>query len=113
MEEFYKLLDKHIEALNQKFQEKFSIKQSLYDDIILVLRDGWGDSQLKFWVNKNFKLVKIGDQNVVYEIKSNLSVVTFDNLYTKIKECHERVGHHGRDKTWIEVCSVKIYNRMT
>jgi hypothetical protein len=50
MEEFYKLLDKHIEGLNQKFQ-KFSIKQSLYDDIILILRDGWGDSQLKFWVN--------------------------------------------------------------
>ncbi len=48
MEEFYTLLDKHIEGLNHRFQEKFSIKQSLYDDIILVLRDGWGDSQLKF-----------------------------------------------------------------
>jgi hypothetical protein len=48
MEEFYKLIDKHIEGLNYKFQNKFSIKQSLYDDIVLVLRDGWGDFQLKF-----------------------------------------------------------------
>jgi hypothetical protein len=74
MEEFYKLLDKHIEGLNHKFHEKFSIKQSLYDEIILVLRDGWGDSQFKFWVHKNFKLVKIGDQNVVYEIKCNITL---------------------------------------
>ena len=44
-EEFYKLFGKHIEGLNSKFQQKFSIKQSLHDHIILVLRDGWGDSQ--------------------------------------------------------------------
>jgi hypothetical protein len=113
MEEFYELLDKHIEGLNHKFQVNFSIKQSLYDDIILVLRDGWRDSQLKFWVNKNFKLIKIGDQNVVYDIKANHPIVTYENLYIKIKECHERVGHHGRDKTWVEVCSVNIYNRIT
>ena len=103
MEVFYKSLDKYIEGLNQKFREKFCIKQTLYEDIILVLRDGWGDSQLKFWVSRNFKLVIIGDQSVVYEIKSNLPVVTYENLYDRINECHERVGHHGRDKTWAEV----------
>jgi hypothetical protein len=55
VEEFYKLLDKHIEGLNYKFQDKFFfIKQSLCDDIILVLRDVWKDSQLKFWMNKNW-----------------------------------------------------------
>lgn len=112
MEEFYKLLDKHIESLNYKFQEKFSIKQSLYDDIVLVLKDGWGNAQLKFWVNKNFKLVTIGDQHVVYEIKSDLPVVTYENLYIKIRKCHESVGHHGRDKTWMAVSSMKIYNRI-
>jgi hypothetical protein len=69
----------------------------------LVLRDGWGDAQLKFWVLKNFKLVSIGDQKVVYEKKSNLPVITYENLYGKINECHIRVGHHGRDKTWVEV----------
>ena len=55
---FYTLLDNHIQSLNYKFRDKFSIRQSLYDDIILVLRDGWGDSQFKFWVYKNFKLIK-------------------------------------------------------
>jgi len=103
MEEFYKVLSKYIESLNEKFREKFCIKQALYDDLILVLRDGWGDPQLKFWTIKNFKLVKIGDQNVVYDIKRNLPIVTYENLYQRIKECHERVGHHGRDKTWVEV----------
>ncbi|CAF4458841.1 unnamed protein product [Rotaria socialis] len=32
MEEFYKSLDKHIESLNYKCQDKFSIKQLLYDE---------------------------------------------------------------------------------
>ncbi|CAF4774270.1 unnamed protein product [Rotaria socialis] len=100
---YYKLLDNHIQSLNSKFREKFSIKQSLYDDIILVLRDGWGDSQLKFWVHKNFKLAKNGDQHLVYEIKSNCPIVTYENLFIKIKECHEKVGHQGRDKTWLQV----------
>jgi hypothetical protein len=40
MEDFYKLLDKHIERLSHEFQVKFSIKQSLYDDIVLVFRGG-------------------------------------------------------------------------
>ncbi|CAF4970627.1 unnamed protein product, partial [Rotaria socialis] len=43
------LLDNHILNLNRKFRNKFSVRQSLYDDIVLVLRDGWGDSQFKFW----------------------------------------------------------------
>ena len=103
MKQFYEQLDKHIESLNKRFLEKFCIKQTLYDNIVLVLRDGWGDAQLKFWVLKNFKLVTIGDQNVVYEKGSNLPVITYANLYEKINECHMRVGHHGRDKTWVEV----------
>ena len=108
MDDFYKLLDNHIKELNHKFQGKFSIRQSLYGDIILVLRDGSGDSQFKFWVHKNFKPIKTGDQNVIYDIKSNHPIVTYENLYTKIKECHERVGHHRHDKTWQGVCSVKV-----
>ncbi|CAF2076196.1 unnamed protein product [Rotaria magnacalcarata] len=100
---FYKLLDNHILTLNRKFRNKFSIKQSLYDDIVLVLRDGWGDSQFKFWVRKNFKLIWNGSENIVYEIESNLPIVTYENLYVKIKECHEKTDHRGRDKTWIAV----------
>ncbi len=85
----------------------------MYDGIVLVFRDGRGDSQLKFWVHKNFKLIKIGDQNVVYDIKSHHPIVTYENSDTKIKKCHERVGHHGRENTWLQVCSVKVYNRIT
>ncbi len=40
MKEFYKLFDKHIEDLRSKFQDKFSIKQSLYNDIILFESEG-------------------------------------------------------------------------
>lgn len=101
---FYKLLDKHILNLNQKFRNKFSVRQSLYDDIVLALRDGWGDSQFKYWVRKNFKLITNGNEHTVYEIESNLPIVTHENLYAKIKECHEKDGHRGRDKTWIAVC---------
>ena len=79
MEQFYEQLDKHIESMNTRFREKFSIKQTLYDDILLVLRDGWGDAQLKFWVLTKFKFVTIGDQNIVYEKKSNLPVITNHN----------------------------------
>ncbi|CAF1622242.1 unnamed protein product [Rotaria magnacalcarata] len=98
---FYKLLDNHILNLNQKFRNKFSVRQSLYDDIVLALRDGWGDSQFKYWVRKNFKLITNGNEHDVYEIESNLPIVIYENLYEKIKECHEKDGHRGRDKTWI------------
>ncbi|CAF3709427.1 unnamed protein product [Rotaria socialis] len=76
----------------------------MYKDIILVLCDGWGDSQFKHWVQKHFILVKNSDVNVVYSSgKASRPVVTYEKLYTKLYECHNRVGHHGRDKTWKEV----------
>ncbi|CAF1271598.1 unnamed protein product [Didymodactylos carnosus] len=100
MELFYLKLDEHIESLSDKFRSKFVITQAIYNDIILVLKDGWGEAQLKLWARKHFKLVTIGELQVVYGIKSNNPVITYEQLYTTIKECHERVGHHDRDKTW-------------
>ncbi|CAF4825532.1 unnamed protein product, partial [Rotaria sp. Silwood2] len=50
-------------------------------------------------------LVTIGELEIVYGIKSNNPVITYEQLYVTIKECHERVGHHGRNKTWNEVVS--------
>ena len=39
------------------------------------------------------------------------AVVAYEYVYTIIKKCHERVGHHGRDKTWREVVfCTKIQN---
>jgi len=64
-------------------------------------------------LSSNSGWIKIGDENVVYDIKSNHPVVKYENLYSKTKEYHEKVGHHGRDGTWMEVCSMNIYNRIT
>ncbi|CAF4103015.1 unnamed protein product [Rotaria socialis] len=114
MELFYSKLDKHIESLDEKFRSKFVIRQAVYNGIILVLKDGCGKSSFKFWVHKHFKLVKIGELQVVYGIKSNNPVITYEQLYVTIKECHKRVRHHGRDKTWkevvfgTEICGTKI-----
>ncbi len=44
MEGFYELHENHTQGLNHKFQDKFSIRQALYDDIILVFWDGLGVS---------------------------------------------------------------------
>ncbi|CAF2953549.1 unnamed protein product [Rotaria sp. Silwood2] len=76
----------------------------MYNDVILVLRDGWGDAQFRYWAQKHFILVKIGETHVVHTTgKVSRPVVTYEELYTKLNECHTRVGHHGRDKTWEEV----------
>lgn len=107
MEIFYKKLDIHIQSLHEKFRAKYVITKDMYEDIILALCDGWGDSQFKYWVQKHFILVQNGNTKVVYSSgKVNLPVVTYEELYTKLYECHNRVGHHGRDKTWKVVCNV-------
>ena len=105
MDIFYKKLDIHIQNLNEKFRAKYVIKKPMYEDIILVLHDGWGDSKFKYWAQKHFKLVKNGHVNVVYSNDNKVSrpVVTYEELYTKLCECHNRAGHRGRDKTWKEV----------
>jgi hypothetical protein len=107
MDLFYKKLDNHIQNLNEKFRAKYLIKKVMYEDIILVLRDGWGNPQFRHWVRKHFMLVKIGETHVVYSSeKVSRPVVTYEELYTKLSECHNRVGHHGRDNTWVEVCKL-------
>ena len=108
MDAFYIKLDAHIQSLNEKFRAKYLIKREMYQDIILVLRDGWGTPQFRYWVQKNFMLVKVGDLHVVYSNhKISRPVVVYEEVYDKLSECHSRVGHHGRDKTWHEVCEMK------
>ncbi|CAM4827281.1 unnamed protein product [Rotaria magnacalcarata] len=104
MEIFYKKLDIHIQNLEEKYRAKYVIKHEMYEDIILVLRDGWGDPQFKYWVKKHFTLVKNGDVYVLYnKDKVSCPVVTYEEIYTKLYERHNHVGHRGRDKTWKEV----------
>jgi hypothetical protein len=61
MNVFYEKLDIHIQNLNEKFCAKYLIRKETYEEIVLVLRDGWGDPQFRYWVQKHFVLVKIGD----------------------------------------------------
>ena len=78
----------------------------MYDEIILVLRDGWGGPQFKCWAQKYFMPAKVGDSDVVYSRNKIIRpVVVYEEVYTKlqISECHNRVGHHGRGKTWHDV----------
>ena len=104
MDIFYKKLDNHIQNLNEKFRAKYLIKTNTYDEIILALRDGWGDPQFRYWAQKHFTLVKIGETRIVHSSgKVSRPVVTYEEVYTKLNECHNRVGHHGRDKTWEEI----------
>ena len=51
---FYEKLDAHIQTLNEKFRAKYLIKKEMYEEIVLVLRDGWGDAQFKHWVSETF-----------------------------------------------------------
>jgi len=107
MEIFYKNLDIHIQTLHEKFRAKYVIKKEMYKDIILVLQDGWGDPQFKHWVQKHFTLVEDGNETIVFSSGTDSRpVVTYEEFYTKLYECHNHVGHHGRDKTWKVVCNL-------
>ena len=59
--------------------------------------------KFKFWVRHTFCLAKIGATDLIYNIKSNLPLITQENMYEKINDCHTNIGHSGRDKTWSEV----------
>ena len=81
------------------------------DEIVLVLRDGSGGPKFKYWAQKHFMLVKVGDSDVVYSRdKISRPVVVYEEVYTKLSECHNRVGHHGRNKTWHEVCEMEYFS---
>ena len=112
MDIFYAKLDAHIQTLNEKFRAKYLIKRKMYDEIVLVLPDGWGGPQFKYWAQKHFMLVKVGDSDVLYSRdKISRSFVIYEAVYTKLSECHNRVGRHGRDKTWHEVCEMNFFLR--
>lgn len=94
-----------VKSMNVKKQSKYLIKTEMYNEVIQILkgRETKYQSQLKFWAKKHFNLIKIGEQDVLYSSKEKLPVVTSENLFEKINECHTAVGHLGRDKTWHEV----------
>ena len=106
-EQFYELLEKHTASLDKKKKEKFIISQDVYKKIMECLQlakgipcpDGAG---FKFWCNKHFKVETIGSSQVIYCKKTSSPVTTKEDMFDTIKQCHQRVGHSRRDKTWDE-----------
>jgi hypothetical protein len=113
-ETFYTRVNEFIQTLNVKKQNKYLIKAEMYNQMMRILKETEGkhDPQLKFWAKKHFYMDRIGDQDILYSLKEKLPVVTFENLFEKINECHTAVGHLGRDKTWHEVIFNKTRNYM-
>lgn len=105
MDIFNSKLQFYIDTLAETKRNKYTIKNEMYLNILSVLKsnDINMTPKFKFWVKQTFKLIEIGSSELVYDVKKNLPLITFENLYEKIKECHVAVGHSGRDKTWSEV----------
>ncbi|CAF2943784.1 unnamed protein product [Rotaria sp. Silwood2] len=102
---FYTKINEFVATLNVKKQNKYLIKKDTYNEAVKILQgtEGKYQRQFKFGAKKQFVLVKIGEQQVLYSSKQKLPVVTFENLFERINECHTAVGHLGRDKTWHEI----------
>ena len=105
MDVFYERLKCYIEGLDIKKQAKYTIKNDTYEKILRILKsqDINMPSKFKFWSRRLFSLVRIGTSDFVYTKKTNLPLITHEQLFEKISECHIAVGHSGRDKTWAEV----------
>jgi hypothetical protein len=113
---FYEKLDSYINTLDIKKRSKYVIRNDMYSTILKVLKleDLNQSSKLKFWIKKNFRIIEIGQSQIVYTIKNNLPLVTYEDMYEKISESHIAVGHSGRDKTWSQVIIIfyLIFNKM-
>jgi len=105
MDIFYEKFDSYINTLDIKKRSKYTIKNDMYLNIVNVLKlqDLNQSSKFKYWIKKTFRIVEIGKSEVIYTIKNNLPLITHENIYEKIHECHIAVGHSGRDKTWAQV----------
>jgi hypothetical protein len=101
---YYEQLEKYINSLNQKFQEKCVIKQNVYNDIVkcfLLPKGKPSDFSPKFmyWVKRHFMLTKIADVYFACSIKSKKTICTYEDYYKIIGEAHRTVLHGGRIKT--------------
>jgi len=102
---FYQKLNDYIETLDAKKRAKYTIKNSMYIDIMDVLKQNKTSvsPKFKFWVKKTFRLVHIASSDVIYVQKTDLPLITHEQIFYKVSDCHSAVGHSGRDKTWAEV----------
>lgn len=105
-------LQEYIEKADLKKRDKYTIKNYAYKQIIDILKEKKINvsSKFKFWSKRTFYLVQIDCNDIVYANKSKLPLITQENIYDKITECHVSVGHSGRDQTWGEVKFYIYYN---
>ncbi len=98
-------LDSYINKLSFQKRAKYTINKQMYKDIFEILKGEptSHSSKFKYWSRETFKLIQIGSKEIIYTKKNNLPLITHEDLYEKILECHTAVGHSGRDKTWFEV----------
>lgn len=105
MDVFNKKLHSYIDTLDVKKRAKYTIKDQTYWEILKVLKgeESQESAAFKYWARQNFVLADIGTEQMLYDEKTNLPIITFESIYEKIRDCHTAVGHSGRDKTWAEV----------
>jgi len=84
---YYEQLEKYINSLGQRFQEKSIIKQNIYNDIskYLLLPNGKTSvfsRKFIYWMKQNFALIKIAGVDLVCCIKSKKTVCIFEIYYS-------------------------------
>uniref|UniRef100_A0A673CDC6 Gypsy retrotransposon integrase-like protein 1 n=1 Tax=Sphaeramia orbicularis TaxID=375764 RepID=A0A673CDC6_9TELE len=105
---FEQLLENHISSLCPSRKDKFLLSEDQYQKIIAALTLEKGQkcadgAKFKHWSHSNFETQIIGNKTVLFCKKTANPVITKDDLYTTIHQCHERIGHCGRHKTWDDV----------
>ena len=97
---FYTQVDTYLKTLSTRKNIKYLTKTETYNQVIDVLKGKKNKCrpQFKFWGKKKFYTVKIGAQDILHSKNEKLPVVTFENLFDRINECHN--GDGSKCKNW-------------
>ena len=88
--QFYRLLEEHIQGLDEARQGTFCITQDTYGKAVAALQLVKGvkcpeGSHFKFWCGKHFTLQEIASRLILYCKKTSCPVVTKEEIYDTIK----------------------------
>ena len=121
---YYEALQKHIDSLTQKFQEKSVIQRNSYNDIAKCLLKpkrkplDLFSSQFSSWAKKHLVLITIAGVDIGCCNKSKKPICVYEEYYNVINEAHTNVSHGGRDGTihelnlhysWIPRFAVEVF----
>jgi hypothetical protein len=77
---FYDKVEKHIQSLNYKFQEKTVIKEEMKKKIFRCLSNKYSeefDGRFKSWCRMSFSIRKIGLQSILCDSKTNKPILIY------------------------------------